>query len=232
MENSERPVRTEKRKLLAYTTPMLVFVALLSLTEILPHFGRSFWLASPQYWTFPAQTLICAALLLYFCPNYEFQPLRQLPFTLAIAVAVFLLWIAPQQFLGFAPRLDGFNPDVFGPRGFPYWSTVTLRFLRLVVVVPLVEEIFWRGFLLRFFISERFDVVPFGKFSWLSFFAVTLGFCFAHSAPDRVAAFITGALYNCVAYRSKSLTSCVLAHAVTNLLLGAWIMFTRQWGFW
>ena len=46
------------------------------------------------------------------------------------------------------------------------------------------------------------------------------------------AALLTGALYNLVAYRTKSLGACVLAHAVTNLLLGLWIMSTRQWGFW
>src|SRR6266576_3557256 len=40
------------------------------------------------------------------------------------------------------------------------------------------------------------------------------------------------ALYNVVAYRTQSFASCVLAHAVTNLLLGLWIMQTRQWGFW
>jgi membrane protease YdiL (CAAX protease family) len=39
-------------------------------------------------------------------------------------------------------------------------------------------------------------------------------------------------LYNLVAYRTRSLASCVVAHAVTNLLLGLWIMATRQWGFW
>jgi membrane protease YdiL (CAAX protease family) len=39
-------------------------------------------------------------------------------------------------------------------------------------------------------------------------------------------------LYNIVAYRTKSLSACVLTHATTNLLLGVWIMKTGQWGFW
>ena len=81
-------------------------------------------------------------------------------------------------------------------------------------------------------IDERFFTVPFGKFTWLSFSVVTVAFCFGHSAPDRVAALAAGALYNFVAYRTKSLVSCVLAHSVTNLLLGLWIMRTDQWGFW
>jgi uncharacterized protein len=95
-----------------------------------------------------------------------------------------------------------------------------------------MEEIFWRAFLLRFVIDERFEQVPFGKFSWPSFWIVTIAFTFSHARSDWIAAFLCGALYNLVAYRSRSLNSCILAHATTNLLLGLWIMQTRQWGFW
>lgn len=151
---------------------------------------------------------------------------------MAIGLAVFVLWIAPQQFLGFGPRLTGFNPDVFAGQPALYWGTLVFRFLRLVVVVALLEEIFWRGFCLRYFINEKFTEVPIGAFSWLSFGAVTVGFAITHSREDWIAALVTGALYNLVSYRTRSLASCVVAHAVTNLLLGVWIMATRQWGFW
>ena len=50
-------------------------------------------------------------------------------------------------------------------------------------VVPVMEEIFWRAFLLRFVIDEHFEQVPFGKFSWLSFAIVTVAFTFSHSRP-------------------------------------------------
>jgi CAAX prenyl protease-like protein len=145
---------------------------------------------------------------------------------------VFVLWIAPQQFLAFPPRRSGFDPEVFAGQPALYWGTVIFRFLRLVVVVPLVEEIFWRGFLLRYLINEKFTEVPIGAFSWLSFGVVTAAFGFTHSREDWIAALVTGALYNLVAYRTRSLAACVVAHALTNLLLGAWIMATRQWGFW
>ncbi|HMG06155.1 MAG TPA: CAAX prenyl protease-related protein, partial [Chthoniobacterales bacterium] len=127
---------------------------------------------------------------------------------------------------------DGFNPEILSGQPASYRITIVFRFLRLVVVVPLVEEIFWRGFLLRYFINEKFYAVPVGTFSWVSFAIVTAGFGFAHARADWIPALIAGALYNCVAYRTKSLLSCVLAHAVTNLLLGLWIMKTGQWGFW
>lgn len=219
-----------KRSLVAYVVPMAAFLGLLVLASLLPGISKGFWLASPEYWIYPAQTFICGGLLIWFWREYQFHPPTRIVFTLAIGLLVFVSWIAPQQFFGFAPRPNGFNPDVFA--GPAYWTTVILRFVRLVLVVSFVEEIFWRGFLLRYLINEKFHHVPVGTFSWLSFVVVTLGFGFSHSPADRIAAFVTGALYNCVAYRTKSLAACVLAHAVTNLLLGLWIMKTRQWGFW
>ena len=147
-------------------------------------------------------------------------------------MGVFVLWIAPQQFFGADARVIGFNPHVFENGSTLYWGTVLLRFVRLVVVAPLVEEIFWRGFLLRYLISEKFTTITIGTFSWVSFLVVTLLFGVSHSRADWIAALLCGALYNLVAYRSRSLASCVGAHAVTNFLLGLWIMRTGQWGFW
>lgn len=221
-----------RRKLLAYVLPMAAFVGALALVGLCKKLGSSAWMQSPEYWLYPVQTFVCGALLIWFRKEYDFHRLAGLLLTLAIAVLVFVLWISPQAFLGYGARTEGFNPDVFAQQPSAYWSTVILRFLRLVIVVPLVEEIFWRGFLLRYFINEKFETVPFGAFSWLSFGVVTAAFTLAHSPADWVAAAITGALYNVVAYRTRSLTSCILAHAVTNLLLGLWIMQTRQWGFW
>ena len=112
------------------------------------------------------------------------------------------------------------------------WFTLVLRFVRLVAVVPIMEEVFWRGFLLRYLVQENFTALPFGAWSPLSFAVVTLGFTFEHSRPDWPAAFITGILYNLVAIRTRSLPACVLAHALTNLCLGLYVMQTHQWGFW
>ena len=223
---------SSRRKLAAYVVPMAVFIGLLGFVSLLKMIGGSFWLASPEYWVFPLQTVVCGALLFWYRREYDFHGLKHVFITLAIAVAVFLLWISPQAFFGFAARTEGFDPSTFAAQPGAYWATSGFRFLRLVVVVPLVEEIFWRGFLLRYFINDKFETVPFGAFSWLSFTVVTIGFTLAHSSADWPAAAATGALYNLVAYRTKSLASCVLAHVATNLLLGVWIMNTKQWGFW
>ena len=221
-----------REKVTAYVAPMGAFVALLALNGLLPRLGNSFWLNSPEYWVYPLQTVVCALLLLRFWRAYALSAPKQWGLGIAVGVAVFALWISPQAFFGYSPRTIGFNPEVFGSQFTLYWLTIILRFARLVLVVPLVEEIFWRGFLLRYLIDEQFDRVPFGTFSWLSFAVVTLAFGLSHSMPDWPAALVTGALYNLVAYRTQNLSTCVITHAVTNLLLGAWIMQTKQWGFW
>lgn len=220
------------RKLVAFTLPMAVFITLLGLASTSNQPETSSWFSYPVYWIYPVQAVICGALVLWFWRDYEFRTPRHVWFATAIAIVVFGLWIAPQQFFGAAPRVSGFNPEVFEKGSTVYWFNVFFRFLRLVVVVPLVEEIFWRGFLLRYLISDKFTTVTVGTFSWISFLVVTLVFGFSHARADWMAAFICGALYNLVAYRTRSLASCVVAHAITNLLLGLWIMRTGQWGFW
>lgn len=211
---------------------MLVFVALLALSLLLKKIDGGFWLSSAEYWIYPLQTILCGGLVLWFRREYEWRRFVRAGFAIAVALVVFALWISPQAFFGFSPRNAGFNPGVFSDQPFLYWSSLGLRFLRLVLVVPLVEEIFWRGFLLRYLIAEDFDRAAFGSFSWVSFAAVTVLFTFSHSMADWPAALLTGALFNLVAYRTKSLSSCVLTHALTNLLLGLWIVRTQQWGFW
>jgi CAAX prenyl protease-like protein len=219
------------KKLTPYVAPMAVFIALLAVKGLVDSLGDSWWLKHSEFWIFPLQTAICAMLLWRFWGNYQLSAPRQLWVGILVGTVVFGVWIAPQAFLGFGPRLEGFNPGLLAAPA-AYAATVGLRFVRLVIVVPLVEEIFWRGFLLRYLINERFDEVPFGQFNWLSFIAVAAAFGFSHSPPDWPAAFLTGALYNMVAYQTKSLSTCVLTHGLTNLLLGLWIMWTKQWGFW
>lgn len=221
-----------RRKFVAFTLPAVTFLVLLAAGKVIRNFGESFWFRSPESWIYPTQTIICGALLLWLWREYELRVARRIILAAGIAVLIFVIWISPQALFGFGPRLEGFDPQLVSGNAAAYLVTVILRFLRLVVIVPLIEEIFWRGFLLRYFVREEFWTVPIGTFSWLSFTIVTLGFGLAHPQADWVAGLIAGALFNGVAYWTKSLASCVFCHAVTNLLLGLWIMKTGQWGFW
>lgn len=228
-----RPVKN--KTLLAFVLPFLVFLGFLFLDsfvqEVFEGAGSVFFRA-PKYWVYPLQTAICAGLLLAFWKFYTFAPLRPWPLGVAAGIAVLIIWISPQFLFGMPPRTEGFDPEFFGTTGALYVLTVVARFARLVIVVPLLEEIFWRGFLMRYLINERFTTVAFGTFRPLSFFGVAVLFMLVHSMPDWPAAFLTGLIYNGLAVKTKSLWACVLAHAVTNLGLGFYIMATRQWGFW
>jgi len=220
----------------AYFAPFAVFLGFLALNELVGKLAEGvagvWWLSEPRLWIFPLQTLVCGWLLIRWWRFYSLKAPARAGFAVAVGIVVLLAWIAPQAWLGFPPRLKGFDPTYFGPSGPSFIVTVALRFFRLVVVVPLVEEIFWRGYLLRLIVAEPFNSVPVGTFSWRSFAIVTAGFCLEHQPSDWPAAIFAGVLYNVVAYRCRSLSACVLAHAITNLLLGVYVMRTGQWGFW
>src|SRR5207253_4228101 len=102
----------DRGKFAAYTLPMLLFVALLGLNSLLKKIDNRFWLSSAEYWIYPAQAILCGGLLLWFRRQYHFHRLTRLIFVVSIAVAVFLLWVSPQAFFGFAARTAGFNPDI------------------------------------------------------------------------------------------------------------------------
>jgi uncharacterized protein len=230
MPSSPRP-----SPLAAYVAPFGVFIAFLGLDAVVSWLGAGsgvWWLATPKYWIFPLQTAVCALVLLIYGRQIKLDPWKPWPWGILAGVVALGLWISPQALFHAAPRVDGFNPEVFGSEGPLYVLNVVARFTRLVIVIPLVEEIFWRGFLLRYLVREDFQNVAFGTFRPLAFFGVALLFMLEHSSADYIAAFLTGVIYNLVAVRTKSLFACVVAHAVTNAGLGAYIMATRQWGFW
>lgn len=222
----------------AYIAPFGLFLISLLVSELISKTGVGYsnWaLAKPLYWIYPLQTLLCGGLVIYYWKHYEWNPLKGFWVALGIGVLVFVIWIAPQQWLGFEARKDGFKPDFFTTIGFPPLAdqlSIIMRFIRLVIVVPLVEEIFWRGFLLRFLINESFHKVPFGTFQWRAFLITSAAFCLEHQIKDWPAALLAGVLFNLVAVKTKSLGACVIAHAITNLVLGIWILQSKQWGFW
>ena len=219
--------------LAAYVTPFFVFMGGLMLVSLVKNpAADSLWLRSPEYWVYPLQTALCAGGLVFYWRQYDFGKRGGTGLALAAGLVVLGLWIAPQAILGVGERMDGFDPSVFGEGSGLYWMTVAARFARLVIIVPLVEEIFWRGFLMRYLIREDFTSLPVGAFQWKSFAAVAVCFMLVHGMADWHAALVCGVIYNFVAVRTGSLGACVLAHGVTNLGLGLYIMATKQWGFW
>jgi CAAX prenyl protease-like protein len=222
----------ERTKILSYVLPFFAFAAFLALVQFTHGLSDAFWAKHAEFWIYPLQTVVCGGIVVFFWRDYFLGAPRRASIAVGVGLLIFIIWITPQIFLRQPPRLDGFNPTLVASNPAAYWFTVVFRFLRLVVVVPLVEEIFWRGFLLRYLINQEFERMPVGAFSWFSFAIVAVIFMLSHATPDWPAAIISGALFNCVAYWTRSLSACVLCHAVANLSLGLWIMNTQQWGFW
>lgn len=223
----------------AHVAPLVLFAGLLVAPDLARRAGvaagnDSLWLTRPEYWVFPLQALLCGAALLWFRRDYRFAPMgpRAVAWGVAAGALALAVWVAPQAVFGAAPRVgSGFDPTPLAGEPGLYWAVLLARLVRLAVVVPFVEEVFWRGFLLRYLADEDFARVAY-RFQPLAFGVVVAGFTFEHGSADWLPAAFVGALYNAVAIRTQSLGACVLAHAVTNAGLGAYILATRQWGFW
>jgi CAAX prenyl protease-like protein len=101
-------------------------------------------------------------------------------------------------------------------------------------VVALVEELFWRGFLMRFVLKPDGDywMVPFGKASWVSYLVVTAAVVLIHTQPDWPAAFVWGTLVYGVAVWTRSLLACVVMHGVANFLMGWYALEFGKYGLW
>jgi CAAX prenyl protease-like protein len=225
---------TDRRSLLAYTLPFALFMTGLVAVSAAKGLGITSFAGislDPMYWIYPIQTAVCAVALLWFWSCYDVGVTNwgMILIGVVAGLIIFGLWVAPQEFFHQPRRTEGFDPGVMP--GMTHWMTLA-RFTRLVIIVPLVEEIFWRGFLLRYLMREDFTALPFGSSSRFSFWAVVVAFTLVHAPSDWPAASLTGILLNVVAIRTRSLFACIAAHATANLVLGIYICETRQWGFW
>jgi len=108
---------------------------------------------------------------------------------------------------------------------------LVFRVLSSVVNVPVLEEFFWRGWLMRWLISTDFRKVPMGAYTAQSFWFVAVLFAVEHGSYWDVGV-IAGILYNWWMIRTRSLSDCVLAHAVTNACLAWYVVARDQWQYW
>lgn len=154
-----------------------------------------------------------------------------------LGVAVFLIWVGPDVLFGyrhfwlFENSLTGRAISTIDPalrRNIPF---VILRAASCTLLVPVFEELFWRSWLMRWLIKPHFEKIPFGTYERTAFWTVAALFAIEHG-PYWEVGLAAGVLYNWWAVRTRSLADCVLAHAVTNGLLSAFVLWTGQWQYW
>lgn len=247
---------TPERLTKAHVVPFAVFMVFMVVLQLVAakigwdHPEAPWWRQDPAHFIYPIQSLTCLALLVYFRKSYTFDwSWKWLPAAVVFGALGIGIWLLPTTLydywgltgspggwlarLGVEARTKGFDPGIFeNPAAF--WAAVGFRFLRAVVVVALVEEIFWRGFLMRFVCDWEGDYwkQPFGRASWKSYGIVTAMFMLAHAPSDYAGAFVYGSLTWLLCVWSRNLGACVLMHATANLLMGLYIMAYGKYGLW
>jgi len=240
----------------AHVMPLAVFLGFLLLLQAVTsmigwkHPDAPWWRRAPEQWMYPLQALVVFGILLRGWKYYDFRWSVKGVLAGIVCGAVGIgFWLLPttlydrmglaadpegwMSWLGIAARKEGFDPGIFHSP-VAWWSAVVLRFFRAVVVVALAEEIFWRGFMMRWLLDRDGDwwKQPFGRPAWISYLVVTGLFTAVHSGPDRIMAFVYGTITYLLCVRSKSLGACVAMHATANLLMCVYIMAYGKYGLW
>ena len=223
----------EDRLKLLLEKPWLPYVLPFALFLLLTGPVRFFPALSP--FLYIAKTIIVGALLWFWRHEYAADIFPGLSFrewltALFCGLLVLVIWIVPEGYLTQFCQHCGFDPHAFGWSGAATKGLIAVRLIGAVVVVPVMEELFWRSFLMRYLINHDFRSVPVGAFTWLSFMGVAILFGLEHHRV--IVGIIAGLLYNLLLIRQKKLKGAILAHSVTNLGLGIYVLLTGNWMFW
>ena len=158
--------------------------------------------------------------------------------SITLGALVFGLWVAPDVLVPGYRNFPLFSNALLGhvhsslPEGALHSPWVLgWRTARAVLIVPIVEELFWRGWLMRWLINNDFERVRLGAYTPSAFWITAVLFASEHGSYWDVG-LVTGAVYNLWMVRTKSLANCVLMHAVTNGLLCAYVIYAGQWQYW
>lgn len=213
--------------------PFGVFIAFVMLHTLADEPLRSMGLDTR--WLYPARTIAVALLLFAFWRHYteiySYAGItgRQIWVAFSAGIAVFLLWINLDfEWAAFGKPLE-FDPTLPDGSGFD-WVLVCFRLMGLILVVPVMEELFWRSFLLRWL--DRHDFLSYDP-RMVSLRAMLLcALLFALEHDLWFAGLLAGLVYSLVYVRGGNLWLPIISHATTNAALAWWILATGHWRFW
>jgi CAAX prenyl protease-like protein len=212
--------------------PFAQFKVLLALRGVTPEDGR--WGVDPR-WIYGLSLALVGALLLWWRREYgelsrpTAPTAREALVAVAVGLVVLVLWVLLDH-----PALRlGTEAAQFVPldaQGRIEWPLVAVRWIGAAVLVPVMEELFWRSFLMRWIDQHQFETVPPQRVGLRAIVLSTFVFMLAHTL--WLAAIIAGLAYALLYVKSGKLWLPVIAHAVTNGGLGIYVVVTGQWQFW
>lgn len=213
----------------ARVLPFVAYIGFIFIADVLGRLGVE---AAQLRWLYPVKIGVVLALLWHYrrCYSELSRPAlsaRQALVSVLAGVAVLVLWINLDAGWMQAGTSAGFDPRTDGRID---WLLVLLRLTGAALVVPVMEELFWRSFLMRWVDSTDFLQVSPAHIKTRAFIVTVILFGVEHNL--WLAGMVAGALYSWLYMRSGKLGAAILAHGVTNGLLGLWIVATGQWIYW
>lgn len=206
---------------------MAVFLGFLAIQDYLKVLGPI---------EFPLRVAILAAVLWIFSRHViSFRCVRPLQ-SILIGLAVVVMWVLPDQlFPGYRTHwlfssMGTLNTSI-DPQLLSNPMVLIFRSIRAIILVPIIEELFWRAWMMRWLIKPEFETVPLGAYSAQAFWIVAALFASEHG-PFWEVGLICGVVYNWWMVKTKSLGDLILTHAVSNLGLSLFTIATKQWQYW
>lgn len=212
----------------ARALPFIFYILVLIVSEFLSSQGLD------VRWLYAMRVGGTALILCWLWKNYaelidsEFLTQKELLLSILAGLLVFVLWIkldwawmALGEGPAYAPTLEN---------GHLNWPMIAIRWAGAALVVPLMEELFWRSFLMRWIDQQDFLAVSPASVSVKALLLSSVLFASEHTF--WFAGLIAGLVFGWLYMKTGKLWAPVLAHGVTNGVLGVWVVYTRQWIFW
>lgn len=220
---------SEKYPSARYLAPFVAFILFLAAS------GRH--LITP-YWEAPIWVLVVAVICVWAWPRELSVRVARPWSSVVLGALVFFLWIAPDLLIQGYRSAPIFSNAVMGklhsslrPAELQSGWILFWRTLRAVTIVPIVEELFWRAWLMRWLVDADFRKVRLGTYAPVAFWVTAILFASEHG-PYWDVGLITGIIYNLWMIRTRSVADCILMHAVTNAILSGYVIATSQWQYW
>src|ERR1041385_2095483 len=155
----------------------------------------------------------------------------------AVAAGMFVcaLWIGLDSYYPKTELLSKAGPPwnpfrQFGDDSPAGYFFVAVRIVGSALIIPPIEEAFFRSFLYRYLVRTDFSSVPLSKIHWPALMITSAVFGFSHY--QWLAGILCGLVYQWLVIRKNRLGDAMTAHAITNFLLGGWVVWKGEWKFW